>query len=142
MPKCVIPIDAAKIENFSFTSYDKTHNLTKKANKINLKIPKFRTSLVSLLFGFNVLYFGVLVVRWNYFISRSVSYSFQNSKDFFKDNYITSLYVYGGWTVNRLIGQLYSIFDIVTKIKWLFLENLFIIFEWKYDINISKLNSI
>ena len=34
------------------------------------KESSFMNSFLSLLFGFNVLYFGALVVRWNYFVSR------------------------------------------------------------------------
>ena len=33
----------------------------------------FKCSILSLLFTLNVFYFAVLVIRWNYFISRSVS---------------------------------------------------------------------
>lgn len=65
MPKHSIPFDASSIPGYTF----KFKSTKQKSSASFSEVPKFKTSLASWLFVWNVFYFGVLVIRWNYFIS-------------------------------------------------------------------------
>ena len=68
MPKYSIPFNAAEMPNYSF-------GMAKRADgdkNTKSEGEKFKASFFTWLFALNVLYFGVLVIRWNYFLSRFV----------------------------------------------------------------------
>jgi len=79
MPKESIPFNVSEISDYDFSyKVKKTQKIEEEKSSAS-----FMNSFLSLLFAFNVLYFGALVVRWNYFVS-----SFNAWMTFFVDGLI------------------------------------------------------